>query len=70
MLDKYKLSLQPLPKIKVQEEKERPEKVTLDMEQIKREIMKEMMEKNRTNKKNNHWLVEGNTTYPWMSNNL
>jgi hypothetical protein len=45
--------LQSLPKIKVQEEKEKPEKVTLDMEQIKREIMKEMMEKNRTHKKNN-----------------
>ncbi len=49
MSDKYKLSLQGLPKIKVPEEKERAEKVTLDMEQIKREIMKEMMEKNRVN---------------------
>ncbi len=28
------------------------------MEQIKREIMKEMMEKNRTHKKNNHWLID------------
>jgi hypothetical protein len=46
--------LQALPKIKVPEEKERVEKVTLEMEQIKREIMKEMMEKNRaTGRRNN-----------------
>ena len=51
---KYKFSLKSLPRIKTPIE-QAPVKISLDLEQIKREIMNEMKEKNKTSRVRKYW---------------